>query len=373
MKFVFAAGGTGGHINPALAVAGEIRKRYPDADILFLGTKEKMESRLVPEAGFNFRNIEISGFQRRLTPKNLIENIKTVFRIIKASKQSRQILEEFEPDVVIGFGGYVSGPVVREASKLGIKTVIHEQNAYPGVANKALAKLVDRVLITVPDAEKYFESKSKPVVTGLPIREKILEADRDFARAKINAGGKTVIFSSGGSLGARTVNEVMTDIMISFKDNDNVKFIHGYGQYGSYVPENLKKAGIKSGDPKYDVREYIYDMADCLAAADIVVSRAGASSLSEIQAVGRASVLIPSPNVAENHQYYNAMALVNNNAAFVVEESELKDNPNKVKEIVSELINDPAKVCEYGKNARAMAKTDAKDKICDIIIGLISE
>lgn len=370
MKFIFAAGGTGGHINPALAVAGEIRKRYPDAEILFLGTKEKMESKLVPAAGFNFRNIEISGFQRKITVKNIIANIKTLFKILKASEQSREILEDFSPDVVIGFGGYVSGPVVREAAKLGIKTVIHEQNAFPGVANKALARKADRVLLTVPEAEQYFECKNPPIVTGLPIREKILKADRDFARAKLNIGNETVIFSSGGSLGARTINEVMTDIMISYKDADNIRFIHSYGQFGSYVPKELAKNGIKAGNPKFDVREYIYDMADCLAAADIVVSRAGASSLSEIQAVGRASVLIPSPNVAENHQYYNAMALVNNNAAYVVEEKELNENPSAVKDLVGKMLNDMTITEQFGKNAKAMAKTDAKDRICDIIIEL---
>ena len=163
MKFVFAAGGTGGHINPALAVAGELKRRYPDADILFLGTKEKMESKLVPAAGFNFRYIDISGFQRKLTPANLRANIKTLWKILKASRQSREILEAFQPDVVIGFGGYVSGPVVRQGAKLGFKTAIHEQNAFPGVANKALAKKADLVMLTVPEAEKYLSCKKTPV------------------------------------------------------------------------------------------------------------------------------------------------------------------------------------------------------------------
>lgn len=336
-----------------------------------MGTKEKMESRLVPAAGFNFRNIEISGFQRKLTLHNLFENIKTVFKTIRASGQSAVVIEEFRPDVVIGFGGYVSGPVVRKAHKLGVKTVIHEQNAYPGVANKMLAKKADRVLLTTPEAAQYLTCKNEPIVTGLPIREKIITADRDFARAKLKAGKKIVIFSSGGSLGARTINEVAVSLMLALKDNDNVKFIHSYGQYGSWVPEKLAENGIAADDPKYDVREYIYDMADCLAAADIVISRAGASSLSEIEAAGRASILIPSPNVAENHQYHNALALAENGAAFLVEEKELEEDPDRVKKLVLDLLNDPEKLRRTAEKAHRLAIVDAKDKICDILDELI--
>ena len=370
MKFVFAAGGTGGHINPALAVAGELRRRYPDADILFLGTKEKMESKLVPAAGFNFRYIDISGFQRKLTLANLCANVKTIWKIFKASRQSREILEAFQPDVVIGFGGYVSGPVGRQGAKLGFKTAIHEQNAFPGMANKALAKKADLVMLTVPEAEQYLSCKNPPVITGLPIREEIILADRDFARAKVHAGNKTVIFSAGGSLGARTINEVMSDIMIALKDDDSVQFIHSYGHYGAWVPEKLKENGIAPNDPKYDVREYIYDMADCLAAADLVISRAGASSISEIEALGKASILIPSPNVAENHQYHNAMALVEKNAAYLVEESQIEKEPDVVKNMVLELLADPQRLQSLGDNARRMATTDAKDTICDLLVQL---
>ena len=370
MKFVFAAGGTGGHINPALAVAGELKRRYPDADILFLGTKEKMESKLVPAAGFNFRYIDISGFQRKITPANLRANIKTLWKILKASRQSREILEAFHPDVVIGFGGYVSGPVVRQGAKLGFKTAIHEQNAFPGVANKALAKKADLVMLTVPEAEKYLSCKKKPVITGLPIREEIMQADRAFARAKLHADGKTVIFSAGGSLGARTINEVMSDIMIALKEDDSVQFIHSYGHYGAWVPEKLKENGISPNDPKYDVREYIYDMADCLAAADLVISRAGASSISEIEALGKASILIPSPNVAENHQYHNAHALVEKNAAYLVEESQIEKEPDVVKNMVLDLLAEPQRLQSLGANALKMAKTDAKDTICDLLVQL---
>ena len=310
MKIIFAAGGTGGHINPALAAAGEIRDNYPDCEILFIGAKNKMESELVPKAGFAFKAISISGFQRKISIKNLFRNIATVWRLIISLFAVRSIIKNFAPDVVVGFGGYVSGPVVRAAAKMGIKTVIHEQNAFPGVTNKMLAKKADAVMLTVPAAAKYLECKNEPVVTGLPVRSEILAADRDFARAELGIkANQKVIFSFGGSLGARTINNSMVSLISKLHENSDIRFIHGYGQYGKWVPEKLKEAGVDITKDNIDVREYIFDMDKCLAAADLVICRSGASTLSEIEAVGRASILIPSPNVSENHQYHNAMAL----------------------------------------------------------------
>lgn len=227
MKIVFAAGGTGGHINPALAVAGEMRKRHPNAEILFIGTADKMEARLVPAAGFDFKTIEISGFQRKLTPENVIKNIKTVKRLLTSTKQTKKILAEFAPDIVVGFGGYVSGPVVRTAAKMGVKTAIHEQNAYPGVTNKALAKTVDRVMLTVGAAAQYMDCKNEPVLTGLPVRGEILEADADFARAKLGVPDNALmILSMGGSLGAKTINESMVELIAARYTDEKLFFMH---------------------------------------------------------------------------------------------------------------------------------------------------
>lgn len=365
MKVLFAAGGTGGHINPALSVAQELKKRCPDADILFVGTADKMESKLVPAAGFDFTTIKISGFQRKITIKNIFRNIQTIVYLMLSFFQVRKLLKEFKPDAVIGFGGYVSGPVVRAAAKKGIKTLIHEQNAYPGIANKALAKLVDKTLLTVEDASKLMSPKNKPIVTGLPIRDEIINADKETARKKLGLDDKPLIFSTGGSLGARTINEVMVELIVA-KHKDEVHFVHGYGQYGKWVPERLSQKGVDLTAENIDVREYIYDMADCLAAADIVISRAGASSLSEIQALGKTAILIPSPNVAENHQYHNAMALVNNDAAIVFEEKDL--TANKLIDAVNDLLNDREKLARIGFNAKKMAKLDAKEKICNEIL-----
>ncbi len=369
MKIVFAAGGTGGHINPALASAGKIRADYPDAEILFIGTKDKMESKLVPKAGFDFKTISISGFQRKISIENIIKNIKTLWRLIWVGSKVKKILKDFNPDVVVGFGGYVSGPVVRTAAKMGIKTAIHEQNAFPGVTNKMLASLADRVMLTVPEAQKYLECKNEPIVTGLPVRGEIFSADRDFARAELGIDSdKTVVFSFGGSLGAKTINTSMTKLISEYKDKENIHFIHGYGQYGKWVPDTLKENGVDLSRKNIDVREYIYDMDKCLAAADIVICRSGAATLSELEAVGRASILIPSPNVAENHQYHNAMTLVNVNAARVIEEKDLTHE--RLKEEFDSLLLDSDLRKQMEKNASSLSITDACDKIADIIVSL---
>lgn len=370
MKAIFAAGGTGGHINPALAAAGELKRRHPDAQILFIGTKEHMEATLVPAAGFDFKTIHIAGFQRKISIKNIISNIKTIGLMFKSTRETKAIINDFNPDVVIGFGGYVSGPVVRTAAKMGIKTAIHEQNAFPGVTNKALAKEVDAVMLTVEQAEKYLQPKNKPIITGLPVRRSIFDADRDFSRAKLGIGeNQIMILSMGGSLGAKAINENMTEVITKLSGNKNLYFMHSTGKHGKWVPARLRENGVNTDvGSNVTVREYIDDMDVCLSAADLVVSRAGASSLSEIEAVGRASILIPSPNVAENHQYHNAMALVNKNAAKVIEEKDL--TAEKLLGAVEEMVSDKALLKQYGENAKKLAVINSAEKICDVIDNL---
>ena len=371
MKILFAAGGTGGHINPALATAGEIRERYPDAEILFVGTKDKMEARLVPAAGFDFTTIKISGFQRKLSIENIIRNLKTIFYLLFCTFSVKKILKKFKPDVVVGFGGYVSGPVVRTAAKMGIPTAIHEQNAYPGITNKTLAKIVDKVMLTAEEAEKYMQCKNPPAVTGLPVRGEMLRADRDFARAKLGIrDDQKLILSMGGSLGAMTINNAMVDLITDNYKNESLYFIHAMGQYGLWVPDKLKEKGVDLENAKnVELREYISDMDVCMPAADVVVCRAGASSLSELQALGKASILVPSPNVAENHQYHNAMALVNKGAALIIEEKDL--TKEKMQVLFDSLTKDDENRLAVEANAKAMAVADAKEKIADIVLSLI--
>ncbi len=375
MKFLFATGGTAGHINPALAVASYLREKYPDSEILFIGTPDHMESRLVPNAGFSFKTIEINGFKRSLSPKAVLDNVKTVIRLLKSEKESRKIIEEFSPDVVIGFGGYVSGPVLQSAVRLKIPTCIHEQNAYPGITNKQLAKSVDKVMLTVEDAKKHLEPKNEPIVTGLPVRGELLTKTKAEARKELGIDGdKMLVLSFGGSLGAAPLNDAMRSILIENSNTDSVYHIHSAGTNGAKYLEELEGEGFeKISDTvlrkgNVEVRQYIDNMDVCMAAADLVIGRAGASSLSEIEAMGKASILIPSPYVAENHQYHNAMALVNRNAARIIEEKDLSGE--SLKNMINELLSSPELITEIEKNARAMAVPDSRERIAEVIIYL---
>lgn len=375
MKFLFATGGTAGHINPALAVASYIRDNYKDAEIMFIGTADHMESRLVPNAGFAFKTIEINGFKRSFSPKAIVANVKTVFKLVKSEQESKKIIRDFAPDVVIGFGGYVSGPVLQEAAKLHIPCCIHEQNAYPGITNKQLAKQVDRVMLTVEDAAKHLYCKNEPTVTGLPVRGELLNKSKKSARKELSVpDGKYLVLSFGGSLGAAPLNDSMFDILLRHADDGSVYHIHSVGTNGAEYLDKFVEKGFKRVSDTVvrkgtvEVRKYIDNMDVCMAAADLVVGRAGASSLSEIEAMGKASILIPSPYVAENHQFHNAMALVNRNAARIIEEKDL--TAESLSNMIDSLLSSQEQLFEIEKNAKSMAVLDSRERIADIIISL---
>lgn len=378
MKLLFATGGTAGHINPALAVASYIKEIHPESEIMFIGTKDHMESRLVPNAGFDFKTIEINGFKRSFTLQAIAKNVKTVFKLMKSEKDSKNIIKEFNPDVVIGFGGYVSGPVLDEACKLGIPTCIHEQNAYPGITNKQLAKKVDKVMLTVEDAVRHLQPKNDAVVTGLPVRGELLNKSKIEARIELGIADDTpLVLSFGGSLGAEPLNKSMFDIILEDSLRDDVYHIHSVGTNGrEYLQKFISEGFIKRSENIYykgkcEVRLYIDNMDTCMAGADLVVGRAGASSLSEIEAMGKASILIPSPYVAENHQYHNAMALVNRNAARILEEKDLTSESLRAK--IDELLSDRNELENVENNAKAMAILDSRERIADIILGLANK
>lgn len=371
MRILFACGGTGGHINPAIAVASYIRSNYPDAVIQFAGSPKGMEAKLVTKAGFDFAPIIIKGIQRQLTWKNIKYNISSLFYLTTASARAEKLIKNFSPDIVVGTGGYVSGPILRKAAKMGIKTISHESNAFPGVTTKLLAKYVDKILLAVPEAKKYLPENCQYSVTGNPVRESIIFADRKKAREKYHLSDDTIcLLSFGGSQGARRMNEAMADLMV-WEQGKNIRHIHATGIYGVDVfPQMLKDKGLDPQNlPTADIREYINDMDDCLAAADLVIGRSGAMTLSELEASGRASILIPSPNVAENHQYHNAMVLQNHNAAIVIEEKNL--NGQNLCQIVEDLVNDKARLEAFGKNARKLAILDANQKITEEIMNLL--
>lgn len=370
MKIMFVAGGTGGHINPAIAVANEVKRLNPTCEVLFVGTEGRMETQIVPKAGFDLRTLKMNGFSRKMSLAGLKQNLETAVLTLKASSDAKKIISEFAPDVVVGFGGYVTGPVLRTAVKMGIKTAIHEQNAFPGVANKALAKLVDKVMLTSAAAEKYMKCKNPPVVTGLPVRREIIKTDRDFARTALGLGSNEMfVLSMGGSLGADAINNAVVSMLINLKDEKDICFMHSTGKYGKWVWDKLKANGVSYGKgTNIEIREYIDNMDICLPACDLVISRAGASSISEIQLLGKPSILIPSPNVAENHQYHNACVLAENDGAILIEEKNL--DGEILAKTVRNLKNNRQKLDEISYNAIKNAKSNALDEICRIIINL---
>ena len=373
MRVLIAAGGTAGHINPALAIAGAIKKADPSAEIHFAGRKEGMEYRLVTQAGYPFHHIEITGFQRRLSLNNIKRNIITLWNLALSGPKARAMMKEVQPDLVIGCGGYVSGPVVRCAAKKGIKTAIHEQNAFPGVTNKLLAPDVDIVFAAVPAAVEKLGAPEKTQVVGNPVRPEVFEkaGERDAIRAQLGAGDRTVILSFGGSLGARRVNEVVADLCAwEQKEHKPVLHIHATGQYGVELFQNLEKEkGFAPGESLV-VKEYINNMPELLAAADLVISRAGALTLAELEAVGRASILIPSPNVAENHQYYNALELQNAGAAIVIEEKDLTGV--KLIETVHALLAEPGKLTAMGTAAKTLGNPKSLELITAKLLELVN-
>lgn len=370
MRVLLAGGGTAGHINPALAIAGYIKEQEPDAEILFVGNKTGMEQRLVKQAGFDIESVVISGFYRSLSPSSVKHNVVTVRNAVKSKRDANKIIKEFNPDICIGTGGYVAGPVILAATRLGKKAIIHEQNAFPGITNKMLAKSVDKVMLANRDARDLFKTKADFVVTGNPIRQEILYADKEESRKALGLDERPVILSFGGSLGAKCINESVAKLLARSAFDQRYQHIHAYGQEGSFLLDALKNDGVDIEKAKnLDIRPYIDNMPTCLAACDLVVSRAGAITLSEVQAKGKPAVLIPSPYVAENHQYHNAMSMVNKRAAAIIEEKNLTGE--KLIETVDSLVSDNNVLEEYSENAKNMAITDANERIYRVIKELL--
>ncbi len=351
MKVLFAAGGTGGHINPAIAIAKEFRAHHEDCEILFIGTKRGLEGKLVPREGFDIKYIEAVGFKRKIT----LENVVVAYKAFTSMLHTRKIIKEFSPDIVIGCGGYTSGPVVMEAALKKIPTLIHEQNVFPGVSNKMLAPKVNTVCISFEEAEKYFTRSKHIVYTGNPVRPSLFTISKETARNNLKLDSRPLITAVGGSLGAGTINEQMKAYISSAPADVQILWATGNREHEEIMatlgelPENVK------------VMPYIYNMEEVLAASDLVISRSGAITLTELCATGTPSILIPSPNVAENHQEINARALEDRGAAVVICERELEGDI--LKTTIDKLISDKEKLAQMGKNAKSMAKPDATELI----------
>ena len=295
MKVLLAGGGTGGHINPALAIASIIKKHDPSAEFLFVGTPNGMEARLVPAAGYPMETMHVAGFQRKLTLKNIRRNCKAVYYLATSQHRAKQILKQFQPDIAIGTGGYVAGPILHAAARMGIPCAIHEQNAFPGVTNKMLAKEVDHVMLTVEKALEFFHLNCPYTVTGLPVRGGISGMDRATARKQLGFDDGMCILSFGGSLGAGCINEAMAKVIPwHVQKGLSINHIHGYGGMGKETfPKAMAAAGIPLKGDRLRITEYINDMDVCLAAADLVICRSGASTLAELERTGFHSDPVP--------------------------------------------------------------------------------
>lgn len=374
LKVLLAGGGTAGHVNPALAIAEIIKEHHPDAEFLFAGTPFGIEADLIPKAGYKFAPIKIRGFQRKISLENLARNVQAMGYLAMSGSRAKKIIKDFSPDLVVGTGGYVSGPVVRKAAKMGIKTVIHEANAFAGVTTKLLSKDVDKIMLTVKETKNLDDSvKGKITVTGLPVRKAFSKISKADARKELGIPkDATVVLSAGGSLGARTINNNVAKLLKWYQTNNiDVYHIHSYGTYKDYenYVEKLEKDGVEvKNNPKLKVSSYI-NMPLCMAACDLIISRCGASTLVEIESVGRGSILIPSPMVAENHQYHNGMVLENAGAGIVIEEKNLDEN--KFIETVEKLIKNPEKMQEFSDNAKKLYIEDTPDRIYGVIKTLL--
>ena len=368
MRVLLAGGGTAGHINPALAIAEGVKKKWPTAEIAFVGNENSMEQRLVGAAGYPMYPMQIKGFRRSCSPSAISHTVGAFYRLATAPGRCKQIRADFKPDVVIGTGGYVSGPILQQAQKQGLHTLIHESNALPGVTNRILSRRADCTMVNFEEAIQRMDPAANCVQVGNPIRRAVLAQSRENARKQLGSGPEEVlVLSFGGSLGALRVNQAMVSLMeYSKRKMPWVRHIHGTGSRDYQMMQQLlKEKDIPVGKDRFDVREYINDMDVCLAACDLVISRAGALTISEIEAVGRASILIPYPYAAENHQYFNACVLERAGAARVIEEAALTDEA--LIEVVAKLAEEPGTLRCWGDAARRLAILDATDRIVAII------
>lgn len=373
MKIIFAAGGTAGHINPALAIADKVKQTFPEAEILFIGTPNGMESRLVVNAGYAFKGVEMAGFQRKPTPKNMLRNVKAAYcYLISAKAAVRKIIKEFRPDLAVGTGGYVTATVLGQAAAMGIKTVTHESNSYPGMATKMLSDKADIVMLAVEDAKKHLKHTERCVVTGNPLRTNIPIEEKSAARARLGLPDQFTILSFGGSLGANRITEAVAELVAWEQKTGGINHIHSYGTRNrDTFMQALNNSGVKEDKSCQIFKEYIDNMYTCMCAADLIISRAGAMTITELTEIGRPSILVPYPNAAENHQYYNAMTLVNENAALLIEDKDL--TKARLVEEVSHLYSDRARLEMMEENAHKQRKTNASDTILSMLIDLMEK
>ena len=362
MKVLISGGGTGGHIFPALSIANALRRRMPDVEILFVGAEGRMEMERVPAAGYEIVGLPVAGFDR----KRLWRNVKVLWKLMKSMRMARRVLRDFQPDIAVGVGGYASGPMLKEAQKRGIPTLIQEQNSYAGVTNKLLAANADRICVAYDGMERFFPGE-KIIKTGNPVRKDVVSSKLSQEDAKRELGfnpNRPLVVVVGGSLGARTINDSMKlAVRDMLKSGASVLW-----QTGKLYADECQKAIADINNENLIATAFVGRMDLVYRGADLVVSRAGASTISEIQLAGVPAVLVPSPNVAEDHQRKNAEALAQRGAAVMILDRECAE---KLPRVVTEMLRDPKKREELGANARKMALENADEKIVDEILKII--
>lgn len=374
LRVLFTCGGTAGHINPAVALAGMFQER-DGAEILFVGADGGMEEGLVPKSGYDIRTVTISSFYRSVSWKSLKHNLTTVKNLLISPSQARTILKDFQPDLVVGTGGYASFPVVNQAAKLGIPTAVHESNAFPGLTTQRLSRVVDVVMVGFEESKQHYADQSRVVVTGTPVREDFFARDRVQARRALGfSDEKRVVVTTWGSLGAQVMNDYMVDFVVR-ECQAGAPFHHIYGvgtRYYERVLSGIRDRGIDLKQyPDVDIREYIYDMPVVMSAADLVMSRAGASTIAEIAAIAKPSILVPSPNVTANHQEKNARVLSDQGGAVLMLEPELSGK--KLYAQVVTMLDNAASLDQMSMSLRRLSVGNANERIYSTLKGLLRE
>lgn len=368
MNVIFSCGGTAGHINPAIAIANVCKERHPDANILFIGGKGGMEETLVPKAGFEIKTLPADGASRGKSLKALLHNFKVLTNVVTSVLACKRIIREFGADVVVGTGGYASFPALMAASLLKIPSCVHESNAMPGLTTRLVADRVDKVLVCFPESAKHYRHPDRVEVVGMPVKREFIFTEKEAARKALNLDERPVIVSAFGSLGAQAMNE-MTARMFRLEQDAGFPYqhIHAVGKYGwRWIHDYAALQGVDLKNcPSLMAQEYIYNMPTVMAAADIVISRAGASSCNEIAASGTPCILIPSPNVTDNHQEKNARALEEKGGAVVVLEAECTEK--RLMDEIGALLADREKYTAMGKALQNIVIPDCADRVCDAV------
>lgn len=371
MRILLTGGGTAGHINPAISIAHYICRRQPGAEVMFAGSRGGLEEKLVSREGYEIRTVDLQGFSGKVSPAGFIYNIKTIQKVLKALPAARRLMREFKPDAVIGTGGYVCFPFLYEAAKEGIPCLIHESNAMAGKTTRMLEKYADKVMLGFADCADWYKNKDKLVVTGNPLREGLTTAGREKARQELGIDPEEkLVVSVWGSLGARDMNHMTAAFMKLSQQNRTFFHIHATGANGyKWFPQLLEEMGVSR--ERLDIREYIHNLPVVMQAADIILCRAGAMTVSEVCAAGLPSIIVPSPNVAANHQEKNARALEKQGAAVVLLEKDC--TPELLYKTVMDLINDPERLKHMRSAAMGMAVYDADKRIYDTVMQTIRE